>query len=81
MCQFFSFLDNILAAPKQTIGENGKGEVGATSVMSCAFKAKPLPDIKWLRYDNPIEGDTTKYEISKEQKSDIELKSYLKILR
>jgi hypothetical protein len=49
--------------------------------MSCSFKAKPLPDIKWLRFGNPIEEDQTKYEITTENKSEVELKSYLKILK
>ena len=78
----FIFLNFTPAAPKQTdTRENGKGQVGSTSEMSCSFKAKPLPEIKWLRFGSPIEEDQMKYELSTEKKSDIEIKSYLKILR
>ncbi len=49
--------------------------------MSCSFLAVPSPEVTWVRYGNPIEQDLTKYEIATEKKSDIEMKSYLKILK
>ena len=71
----------ISASPKEIAKENGRGEVGASSEMSCTFKAKPLPEIKWLRFGNPIEEDQTKYEITTENRSEVELRSLLKILK
>ncbi len=55
--------------------------MGDSSEMACAFKARPKPKISWIRNGNLIEEDYAKYEISTEEKSEIEIKSYLKILR
>lgn len=77
----FLKFDVFPAAPKTLTTSNGAGEVGQSSEMSCSFQAKPLPEIKWLRYGNPLEEDQAKYEIAQEKKNDIEVKSYLKILK
>lgn len=69
------------AAPKYEGTDDGQGKVGASSEMACSFRARPPPRIAWIRNGNVIEQDFAKYEIAEEKKSDVEVKSYLKILK
>ena len=45
------------------------------------MRARPTPEIRWLRFGNALEEDKAKYEIATESKSSTEVKSYLKILK
>ena len=48
--------------------------------MSCQFKSNPVTDVKWMKDGLVLKEDPRKYEITTEKKSDLEVKSYLKIL-
>ncbi len=69
------------AAPKSHGTGDGRAKVGDSSEMWCAFKARPPPKISWIRNGNVVEQDYAKYEIATEKKSEVEIKSYLKILK
>ena len=51
-----------------------------TAEMSCTVLARPRPKIDWLLHGVKVLQDPNKYEITMEEKSDTEVKSYLKIL-
>eukprot|EP00095_Tigriopus_kingsejongensis_P005144 maker-scaffold100_size373717-snap-gene-2.51 protein:Tk05144 transcript:maker-scaffold100_size373717-snap-gene-2.51-mRNA-1 annotation:"receptor-type tyrosine-protein phosphatase alpha" len=71
---------NVFAPPKVLSKEDSKAEKGKDSEMSCTFKSKPLPEIKWIRYGHEIEENPLKYELTTAKQTDTELTSYLNIL-
>lgn len=65
---------------KVTETSDGRGEVTETAEMSCTVMARPRPKIDWLLHGVKVLQDPDKYEITMEEKSETEVKSYLKIL-
>ena len=65
---------------KVTETSDGRGKVTETAEMSCTVMARPRPKIDWLLHGVKVLQDPDKYEITMEEKSDTEVKSYLKIL-
>ena len=51
-----------------------------TAEMACTVMARPRPKIDWLLHGVKVLQDPNKYEITMEEKSETEVKSYLKIL-
>jgi hypothetical protein len=73
------YLD-VFSGPSVTEKSNGRAKVTETTEMSCTVRARPRPEIEWLLYGVRVKQDPNKYEITMEEKSDTEVKSYLKIL-
>eukprot|EP00094_Tigriopus_californicus_P001276 TCALIF_01236-PA protein Name:"Similar to Ptp69D Tyrosine-protein phosphatase 69D (Drosophila melanogaster)" AED:0.07 eAED:0.07 QI:0/0.91/0.84/0.92/1/1/13/255/1330 len=75
-----NILLDVFAPPKMVTKNDTRAKKGQSAEMSCSFKAKPLPVIKWIRYGNEITTNPPKYELTTAEESDTQLTSFLKII-